>query len=99
MESSSRGRAFLLSAPGGFPANKKNKKMKENKIEQLKEQYNVYCSNSDDGQGDGMSLAEYIRREASNDPFFWGWLFEDENLESPADLTEEQREEFESLLK
>lgn len=46
-----------------------------------------------------MSLAEYIRREASNDPFFWGWLFEDENLESSADLTAEQREEFESMLK
>lgn len=73
--------------------------MKDYKIQQLREQYNEYCLNSDDGQGDGMSLAEYIRREASNDPFFWGWLFDDENLESSADLTAEQREEFESLLK
>lgn len=73
--------------------------MKECKIQQLQEQYSLYRSNSEDGQGDGMSLAEYIRREASNDPFFWGWLFEDENLESSADLTAEQREEFESMLK
>ena len=73
--------------------------MKENKIEQLKEQYNEYCLNSKDGQGDGMSFSAYVEREADNDPFFWGWLFEDENLESSADLTAEQREEFESLLR
>lgn len=78
---------------------KKKYNMKECKIQQLQERYNEYCSNSEDGQGDGMSFAEYVEREADNDPFFWGWLFEDENLESSADLTAEQREEFESLLK
>lgn len=73
--------------------------MKEHKIQQLKESYNEYCSNSEDGCGDGMSFAEYVEREADNDPRFFAWLFEDENLESLADLTAEQREEFESLLK
>lgn len=73
--------------------------MKEHKIQQLRERYNEYCSNSEDGQGDGMSFAEYVEREADNDPRFFAWLFEDEDLESPADLTAEQREEFENLLK
>ena len=73
--------------------------MKEYKIQQLKELYNEYCSNSEDSQGDGMSFREYVEREADNDPRFFAWLFEEEDVERFDDLTEEQKTEFNNLLK
>lgn len=73
--------------------------MKECKIQQLQERYNEYCLNSEDGQGDGMSFAEYVEREADNDPRFFAWLFEEEDVERFDDLTEEQKTEFKNLLK
>lgn len=78
---------------------KTNIDMKECKIQQLREQYNEYCSNSEDGQGDGMSLAEYVEREADNDPRFFAWLFDAEDVERFDDLPEEQKTEFKNLLK
>ncbi len=47
----------------------------------LKEHYNEYCSNSGDGHGDGMTFADYVKRESENDPDFWSWLY-DEGLDS-----------------
>ena len=45
------------------------------KIQILNENYNEYCRNSEDGEGDGMSLREYIKRESENDPNFFNWLY------------------------
>lgn len=73
--------------------------MKEYKIQQLRERYNEYCSNSEDGGGDGMSFAEYVEREANNDPRFFAWLFDAEDVERFDELKEEQKTEFKKLLK
>lgn len=81
------------------PKTKINIDMKECKIQQLKEQYNEYCSNSEDGQGDGMSFAEYVEREADNDPYFFAWLFDEEDVERFDDLKEGQKTEFKNFLK
>ena len=78
--------------------------MKEHKIQQLKELYNEYCSNSEDGQGDGMSFAEYVEREADNDPRFFVWLFdiEEERIGnttfSLCDLTEGEQKEYQEFI-
>lgn len=45
------------------------------KIHILEENYNEYCRNSEDGEGDGMSLREYVERESRNDPNFFNWLY------------------------
>ena len=74
--------------------------MKEYKIQQLKELYNEYCSNSEDG----MSFAEYVEREADNDPHFFVWLFdiEEERIGnttfSLCDLTEEEQKEYQEFI-
>lgn len=52
----------------------------EHKIVALKENYKVYCSNFSDGSGDGMSFADYVKRESENDPNFWFWLYDYEEL-------------------
>lgn len=73
--------------------------MKRNKVQILREQYNEYCENSIDGQGDGMSFREYVGREADNDPGFFRWLFDDDELEDFDDgLTQEQKKEFNEWL-
>lgn len=72
--------------------------MKEYKIQQLKERYNEYCSNSEDCQGDGMSFAEYVEREADNDPSFFAWLFEEEDVERFDDLTEGEQKEYQEFI-
>ena len=77
---------------------KTNIDMKEYKIQQLKELYNEYCSNSEDGQGDGMSFAEYVEREADNDPRFFAWLFEEDKYEDFCDLTEEEQKEYQEFI-
>lgn len=48
------------------------------KIQILNENYDEYCRNSEDGEGDGMSLREYIKRESENDPNFFNWLYGNE---------------------
>ena len=77
---------------------KTNIDMKEYKIQQLKELYNEYCSNSEDGQGDGMSFREYVEREADNDPRFFAWLFEEDKYEDFCDLTEEEQKEYQEFI-
>lgn len=47
----------------------------------MKEHYNEYVQNSEDGKGDGMTFADYVKRESENDPDFWSWLY-DEGLDS-----------------
>lgn len=47
----------------------------------MKEHYNEYVQNSEDGKGDGMTFADYVDRESENDPNFWSWLY-DESSES-----------------
>lgn len=47
----------------------------------MKEHYNEYCSNSEDGKGDSMTFADYVERESSNDEYFQAWLY-DEGSES-----------------
>lgn len=49
----------------------------DNKIEVLEENFREYCRNSEDGQGDGMSIREYVKRESENDPNFFSWVYDE----------------------
>ena len=64
--------------------------IKSIKLQQLEE--NFKASESE------MSFAEYVKRESENDPSFWGWLFDDGNLEDYSDLSLEQSNSFDEML-
>lgn len=69
------------------------------KIQILNENYNEYCRNSEDGEGDGMSLREYVERESESDPAFFRWLFDDGYINDfGTNLSEERFDEYRSLL-
>ena len=44
------------------------------------------------------TLRGYVEREADNDPNFFGWLFDDGNIESYSDLTDEQKQEYKDFV-
>ncbi|MBR8726263.1 hypothetical protein [Bacteroides pyogenes] len=46
-----------------------------------------------------ISFMEWLELESENDPYFWMWLFNDENLESPTLLTDEHRQLYIDFLK
>lgn len=46
-----------------------------------------------------MPFMEWLQLESENDPDFWMWLFDDENLESPTLLTDEHRQLYIDFLK
>ncbi|GAE15801.1 hypothetical protein JCM6292_2135 [Bacteroides pyogenes JCM 6292] len=45
-----------------------------------------------------MPFMEWLELESENDPCFWMWLFDDENLESPTSLTEEHEELYKKFI-
>lgn len=66
--------------------------IKEYKKAQLVENFNLY-----EGK-EPTTLREYIEREAENDPNFFGWLFDNGDIESYADLADEQKQEYKDFL-
>ena len=66
--------------------------IKEYKKAQLVENFNLY-----EGE-EPTTLREYIEREAENDPNFFGWLFDNGDIESYADLADEQKQEYKDFL-
>ena len=61
----------------------------------LVEKFNEYKFN---GGEEPATLKGYVEREADNDPNFFGWLFDDGNIESYSDLTDEQKQEYKNFL-
>ena len=67
----------------------------ENTKQILVELFNEYKFN---GGEEPTTLKEYVEREADNDPNFFGWLFDNGDIESYADLTDEQKQEYKDFL-
>jgi hypothetical protein len=67
----------------------------ENKKQILVENFNEYKFN---GGEEPATLKGYVEREADNDPNFFGWLFDNGDIESYADLTNEQKQEYKDFL-
>lgn len=67
-------------------------KNKENKEQVLVENFSAY-----NGE-EPATLKGYVEREADNDPNFFGWLFDNGDIESYADLTDEQKQEYKYFL-
>lgn len=67
----------------------------ENKKQILVEQFNEYKNN---GGEEPANLRGYVEREADNDPNFFGWLFDNGDIESYADLADEQKQEYKDFL-
>ena len=67
----------------------------ENKKQILVELFNEYKFN---GGEEPTTLKEYVEREADNDPNFFGWLFDNGDIESYADFTDEQKQEYKDFL-
>ena len=61
----------------------------------LMENFNKYKFN---GGEEPATLRGYVEREADNDPNFFGWLFDNGDIESYADLTDEQKQEYKDFL-
>lgn len=67
----------------------------EYKKQILVEQFNKYKNN---GGEEPATLKVYVEREADNDPNFFGWLFDNSDIEGHADLTDEQKQEYKDFL-
>ena len=67
-------------------------KNKENKIQVLVENFSAY-----NGE-EPATLRGYVEREADNDPNFFGWLFDNGNIEGYTDLTDEQKEDYKEFI-
>ncbi len=67
----------------------------ENKKQVLVENFNEYKFN---GGEEPATLRGYVEREADNDPNFFGWLFDNGNIEGYADLTDEQKEDYKEFI-
>lgn len=67
----------------------------ENKKQILVWSFNEYKFN---GGEEPATLRGYVEREADNDPNFFGWLFDNGDIESYADLTDEQKQEYKNFL-
>lgn len=67
-------------------------KYTENKKQVLVENFSAY-----NGE-EPVTLRGYVEREADNDPNFFGWLFDDGNIESYSDLTDEQKQEYKDFV-
>ena len=70
-------------------------KYTENKKQILVEQFNEYKFN---GGEEPATLKGYVEREADNDPNFFGWLFDNGDIEGYTDLTDEQKQEYKDFL-
>ena len=67
----------------------------DNKKQILNELFNEYKFN---GGEEPATLRGYVEREADNDTYFFGWLFDNGNIEGYADLTDEQKQEYKDFL-
>ena len=67
----------------------------ENKKQILVELFNEYKFN---GGEEPATLKGYVERVADNDPNFFGWLFDNGDIESYADLTNEQKQKYKDFL-
>ena len=67
-------------------------KYTENKKQVLVENFSAY-----NGE-EPATLRGYVEREADNDPNFFGWLFDDGNIESYSDLTDGQKQEYKDFV-
>ena len=67
----------------------------KNKLQVLKESYTNYLRS---GKDYNSNLREYVEANADSDPGFFGWLFNNDNLDDFANLTEDQAEEYEDFL-
>lgn len=67
----------------------------EYKKQVLVELFNEYKFN---GGEEPATLKGYVEREADNDPNFFGWLFDNGDIESYADLADEQKQEYKDFL-
>lgn len=67
-------------------------KNKENKKQVLVENFSAY-----NGE-EPATLKGYVEREADNDPNFFSWLFDNGDIESSADLTDEQKQEYKEFI-
>lgn len=70
-------------------------KYTENKKQVLVELFNEYKLN---GGEEPATLRGYVEREADNDPGFFGWLFDDGNIEGLYSLTKEQKQEYNQFI-
>lgn len=70
-------------------------KYTENKKQILVEQFNEYKNN---GGEEPATLKGYVEREADNDPNFFSWLFDNGDIESYADLSKEQKQEYKEFI-
>lgn len=61
----------------------------------LMENFNKYKIN---GGEEPTTFKEYVMRESENDPNFFGWLFDNGDIESYADLADEQKQEYKEFL-
>lgn len=68
----------------------------ENKKQILVELFNEYKNN--DGE-EPATLKGYVEREADNDPGFFRWLFDNENLSDFGfNLSKEQKQEYKEFI-
>lgn len=61
----------------------------------LMENFNKYKFN---GGEEPATLKKYVMRESENDPNFFGWLFDDGDIEGYYDLTDGQKQEYKEFL-
>ena len=61
----------------------------------LMENFNEYKFN---GGEEPATLKKYVMRESENDPNFFGWLFDDGDIEGYYDLTDGQKQEYKEFL-
>jgi len=67
----------------------------DNKKQILIERFNEYKFN---GGEEPATLKGYVEREADNDSYFFGWLFDNGNIEGYTDLTDEQKQEYKEFI-
>ena len=75
---------------------KKNTINTEYALQMLKENYDNYRRNGE--PDDSTTLREYIEASAESEPGFFSWLFNNDDLDDFADLTDEQKEEYQNFL-
>ena len=61
----------------------------------LMENFNEHKFN---GGEEPATLKKYVMRESENDPNFFGWLFDDGDIEGYYDLTDGQKQEYKEFL-
>ena len=75
---------------------KKNTINKEYATHVLKENYAYYRRNG--GHKDITTLREYVETQEETDPGYFRWLFNNDDLNDFADLTDEQKKEYQNFL-